>query len=55
MVGINGFNSVYNQYDVNKLKKNKPAEKVDSAQVKRQRQRKLRVQKTIFLTRERNI
>lgn len=35
MVGINGFNSVYNQYDVNKLKKNKPAEKVDSAQVKK--------------------
>ncbi len=35
MVGINGFNSVYNQYDVNKLKKNKPVEKADSSQVKK--------------------
>ena len=35
MVGINGFSSLYNQYDAGKLKKDKAAEKTDAVQVKK--------------------
>ncbi|QFJ54467.1 DUF6033 family protein [Pseudobutyrivibrio xylanivorans] len=35
MVGINGLSSLYNQYDVNRLKKNKTAEKAETSEVKK--------------------
>ncbi len=35
MVGINGFSSLYNQYDAGKLKKDKAAERTEAVQVKK--------------------